>query len=200
MPFVTLPALPKGAKINARLIRFGSDLTPTLGGPVQRVSRLGSRFALDVELPPLLAADARAWVAARLKAEAENATVRLTWPQVAPVVPPFGTVQVDGAGQTGARLAVKGMVPGGGCALGLFFSFADATRHYLHATTENAVASGAGTALYSVAPLLRASPGNNVALNFTAPTIEGLLDGASIDWTIEQLRVSGASFTLTENA
>jgi hypothetical protein len=48
----------------------------------------------------------------------------------------------------------------------------------------------------NVAPRLRATM--NGALNFTAPVIEGFLDGA-ITWDAEALAHSGVAFTISED-
>ena len=196
---VSLPALPDLAQVSARLVDFQSVLTPILGGPVQTIQRLGARFAVDVTLPPLEPEDAATFLAARLKARAENETLTLAWPQAEPWSVIGGSPVVNGAGQAGARLNVSGLTPGQTIPAGRFFSFAAGGRNCLHVTTQAVTASGIGQVQLHVAPLLRASPANGAALNFSAPVVEGLLTGA-VEWSLERLRWTSTAFTLSENA
>lgn len=195
---IALPAVPSTATIKSRLVTFNALLTPTLGGPSQRVGRLGARYAVDVDIPTLDAAQARSWVARRLKSETELLTLTLAWPQ-----PPFtqalGAPVVDGAGQTGSRLAVRGLTAGVAIPEGVFFSFAAGGRNYLHCVTTAGAADGTGRATLAIGPLLRASPADGAALQTAAPLVEGFLDGTTVDWTVDTLTWAGVSFTLTEN-
>src|SRR3546814_13730708 len=45
-----------------RLLDWGADQAPVLGGPMQRITRLGSRHAVDVQMPPMDYPDAMAWL------------------------------------------------------------------------------------------------------------------------------------------
>lgn len=196
---VAIPSLPDLAQVSARLVDFQSVLTPILGGPVQTIQRLGARFAVDVTLPPLEPKDAAAFLAARMKARAENDTLTLAWPQAEIWSAIGGAPVVNGAGQSGARLNISGLPAGQVIPAGRFFSFQAGGRYFLHVTTLQVTANGAGQAQLHVAPLLRASPVNGAAINFTAPVVEGLLTGA-VEWSLERLRWTSTAFTLSENA
>ncbi len=196
---VSLPSLPDLAQVSARLVDFQSVLTPTLGGPVQTIQRLGARFAVDVSLPPLEPVDAASFLAARMKARAENETLTLAWPQAEVWSVIAGSPVVNGAGQAGARLNIAGLTSGQTVPAGRFFSFEAGGRHYLHVTTQAVTASPSGQVQLHVAPLLRATPANGAALNFSAPVVEGLLTG-NVEWTLERLRWTSTAFTLSENA
>lgn len=196
---VSLPSLPDLAQVSARLVDFQSVLTPILGGPVQTIQRLGARFAVDVTLPPLEPVDASKFLAARMKARAENDTLTLAWPQAEVWSVIAGSPVVNGAGQAGARLNISGLTAGQTVPAGRFFSFAAGGRNYLHVTTQEVTASGSGLVQLHVAPLLRVSPPNGAALNFSAPVVEGLLTG-TVEWSLERLRWTSTAFTLAENA
>jgi hypothetical protein len=60
-------------------------------------------------------------------------------------------------------------------------------------------ANGSGQVQLHIAPLLRAAPANAAALNFSAPVVEGLLTGP-VEWSLDRLRWTSTSFTLSENA
>ena len=196
---VSLPSLPDLAQVSARLVDFQSVLTPILGGPVQTIQRLGARFAVDVTLPPLEPVDAASFLAARLKARAENETLTLAWPQAEIWSVIGGSPVVNGAGQAGARLNISGLTAGQTVPAGRVFSIEAGGRHYLHVTTQVVTANGSGQVQLHVSPLLRVSPPNGAALNFTAPVVEGLLTG-NVEWTLERLRWTSTAFTLAENA
>lgn len=196
---VSLPALPDLAQVSARLVDFQSVLTPILGGPVQTIQRLGARFAVDVMLPPLEPVDAATFLSARMKARAENDTLTLSWPQAEVWSVIGGSPVVNGASQAGARLNISGLSAGQTIPAGRFFSFVAGGRNYLHMTTLAVTANGSGQVQLHVAPLLRASPANAAALNFSAPVVEGLLTGP-VEWSLERLRWTSTSFTLSENA
>lgn len=188
---IDLPPLPRLAACSVKLLRYGVDLRPGTGGPVQRSRRLGARYAVEVSLPPL-GPGAGTWLAALLRADAEETTVRLTFPQA--TVPDAGDVVVDGAGQTGTTLNVTGGE--GEILAGSFFSVIVGGVSYLYATTAEATL-GDDLAL-GVAPMLRASPANGAALTFQGAVIEGLLQGEAIGWDLETLAIHGISFAIEE--
>lgn len=196
---VTLPELPNLAEVHPRMLDYSAVLSPALGGPVQQISRMGSRFAVEVTLPAMTAEQAASWIAARLKAKTENQTLTLAWPQAGPRPAVGGAPYVDGSGQAGARLNAGGFSAGATIPKNTFFSFSNGDRYFLHATTADAVADGAGDVQLHIAPILRSSPADLTWLAFNPPIIEGFIDGASVDWSLERLLWTTTSFTLTEN-
>lgn len=190
---VQLPTLPLEAQLKPRLIGFGADLTPPLGGPTLRVRRLGSRFALDVGLPAMDACG-DVWIAACLQAEASNDTLSLVWPRTK-ARDGLPAPAVGAAGQAGSTLQVSALtkpIP----ALS-FFSFTANGRSYLHAVTAPAAA---GATILTIAPMLRASPSSGQPLNFAAPVVEGYATGNATEWAEQLMAWRTLSFTLQENA
>lgn len=183
---VDLPTLPRGATVSPRLVSFGGPLTPVLGGPVQRIARLGDRFAVEVEMPPLHADCAARLIAARLRAKTLNDTLRMPVPQAGNGAAVGAPIASAGAVNS-ASLTLPGAA--GVVTVGMFFSFSVGGRSYLHMVT-----SVAGSVV-GVAPLLRASPAGQ-ALNFAAPVIEGDADGAA--WSVQLGRFTSQRFTITE--
>lgn len=190
---IDLPALPLAAEVQPQLVSFGSDLTPALGGPVTRMRRFGSRYAVAVTLPSMGARCGAAWVAAILRSEAEGDTLRLVWPQADLEFDP-PDANVNGDGQAGTSLNVSALTKD--APVGAFFSFTGADgRRYLHSLTEGAPA---GTTQLQIAPMLRTAPVGG--LEFNTPEIEGFVDGNSRSWKHQLRRWTSLSFTLTENA
>ena len=197
MSAVALPAIPWQAKAKPSLVRFGGPLTPPLGGPMQRINRLGSRFSLQVSLPPMDEGSALAWIAARSQADATNSTLIVNLPNP-PAITAIGTPLVNGASQAGILLAVKGLNAGAVVAQGRFFSVAVSGRNYLYHVTAAATADGSGHATLSISPKIRAAMADGASLNFSAPQIEGFDTAPTIEWDVDELVLYGLAFTLME--
>jgi hypothetical protein len=193
MTAVTLPTnvLPLVADI--RPIDNGVNVRSPFGGKTQRFDRLGSRHAVDYEMPALDADCAAAWIGARLEARAAGSTVRMPYPQLALATLPSLSALVMGAGQSGRLLNVDGLGAGTVVPANRAFHIDVAGRYYLYVTTTQVTANGSGQATLTLDCLLRAIPADNAALNFNAPVIEGWLSSA--DWKADRLQV--ASFPLT---
>lgn len=180
---VLMPDLSRAARFSVRPIRAGGKLRSQLGGPTLPVSRLGDRYAVDVELEQMDLGPAGVWFAARLKADTEGLTVRLALPQRQ--VTPAGT---SGTGVNGSTLIE---VAGDWIHLiqpGMPFSFERTGVSYLHIVT------GVDGSELSIAPRLRATL--DAALEFSAPLIEGQVEGGT--WTVERLRFVGQTFSIEE--
>jgi len=187
---VALPPVPRGATVNPRLVRVSGDLVSPLGGPTQRITRLGSRYAADVELPTLDADCAARWIGAALQAEAEGATLSLVMPQMVDLKPMLGAA-LTGTGAAGSN-AVTYVGPDP--KPGMWFSFVAGGRHYLHLVTAVNVA---GHSL-KVSPLLRVAMPAATALEYLAPVLEGFAEETT--WSLEFFKFVGHRITITENA
>jgi hypothetical protein len=183
---ILLPPLPRGSSLTTRLVRVGGDLVSTLGGPTQRITRIGSRFAADVQLPTLDAECAGRWLACPLRAEALGETLGLIVPQVQDV---SGQVGNTGTGASGsAAVTYTGPAP----VVGMAFSVAVGGRNYLHTVTDLPAAGQ-----MRVAPLLRVAIAAT-PLEFVAPVLEGFV--GETEWSTEFFRFVGHAFTITESA
>ena len=192
---VTLPTSPAPRSITPRLITARAELRSAFGGSVQRINRLGSRWAFDVDLPPMTHAAALDWV--DLLTEADTAILNLPEPGITIGSP--GTPLVNGASQTGSSLVTDGWTNGYVIPKGKWFSVSVSSLLYLYQTTAAVTASGAGAATLTVRPMLRASPADNAALNVNPATVEGFVsvpDGA-FGISVNRL-VEGLTFTLEE--
>lgn len=194
---VSLPSIPLPFTAVPRYLDFGGDQTPPLGGKQQRFARLGSRWALDVTYLAMGKPYAEAFLAARFKARVTGSTVQMGWPQPAVGAAAAGAgAQVNGANQAGSTLSIKNCA-GGTIPAGSFFSVVVSGRNYLYVVTDAALLA-AGAATVNIAPMLRASPANNVALAFVAPQIEGFIQGQAEDWSLERVAWSTLKFSLQE--
>ncbi len=193
LPQVRLPksAVPK-------LVDYGATLTAVQGGASQRLNRLGNRFALTIVYPRLRPEPDGRILAQRVRqAVTEGALFAVPQPGVDLGMP--GNPVVNGGGQAGAMLEIRGFVPGYTVREGQFFSILHGGRRYLHTAGAEVIADGSGWARLAVTPMLRISPANGAICEFAKPYIEGFIDGrtaASIEHTIAKAMVP--EITITE--
>ncbi|MBB3035374.1 hypothetical protein [Alteriqipengyuania lutimaris] len=192
MAVMMLPAKPAPVNTSWTLQDFGSILPGANGGPAQRVNRLGNRFRLSVEMPPMTESDATAWQAALMRAVRVGAAFRFRQPGGSGMSP--GSPVVDGAGQVGAQLAISGATPGFVARAGRLFSLQSGGQRYLHMVAETVRDPGN----MPIEPLLRVVPEDGDVLEFAAPVIEGLLETPP-EWRLDvDYFTRGFSFTIAE--
>ena len=176
-----------------------------LGGPTQRVLRVGSRFKADFEFAPMAYDDARQWLARLISGEA--APCAMIFPQrgLRPTSPNgSGTLSVNGAQtsttNTGGVLAVKSGQAGFALVSGQFFHITSQAngRRYLHQLRDDAQIGGDGTATLSIQPALRFAPQDGDTTEWVNPVIEGFV-ASGWNWTIEWVARVGLKFSITED-
>lgn len=179
---------------------FGTVLTPFLGGPEQRINRLGTRFALRVTLPPMDTKDEALVIQSRLLRSRED-RLQMAWPQ-----PGFDTgysgAPVVAAGVTsGTTLPLAGLIPGYVVREGQFFSIIHAGRRYVHMFSADATVNSDGTVNAAIWPMLRTPLSVGDVVEIAVPRIEGLVSpGEEISWQISVDRMTSFSFTIAEGA
>ena len=189
---------PNGMK--PALIDYGMTLRPALGGAVQRVSRAGSRYRAEVSFPPLQGANARRLISRLLEAKRVG-SLRIEYPLFEEAQGLPGTPVVDGAGQAGTSLNIRGLTPYYAFKEGFWLSILQADgQPYLHNCRTNVVASAAGLATIAIEPPLRAPFANGATILLGTPVIEGFIDGGEQSWDIDVQRIYGVSVTIEEAA
>lgn len=136
---VTLPTTPSPVSATLRMLDWGGNLTPILGGPVQRLNRLGSRHAVDIELPPMTADDAMAWVQ-RLK-RGKSETVRMAFPQPGFTPGAEGTPSIRAAAAGGTSISIRGVPQGHALVEGQSLSIVVGGKRYVY-SCDNDEAAG----------------------------------------------------------
>ena len=109
-------------------------------------------------------------------------------------------VKINGAGQTGSSLNLKGFPASYQVKAGQFFSIIYAGRRYLHAAASDWGANGSGNLIMPIVPMLRVSPNDNAVVEFERPLIEGFLSGNAQEWGVRTDPYIDISFTITEAA
>lgn len=193
----SLPDAPRSAEVVPGFTDNNARISSTTGaGAAQTILRPG-RCYVTVSIGDLSEDDAAEWLGAQLRHKTEGGSVRMAWPRRNAAVLPT-TAVVDGAGQAGAALAIRGLAAGAVLKIFTPFSFIVGGVSYMLRTTAGVVADGAGKVIVPIGPMLRVSPSDGLALNFVAPVIEGDLDPGPLEWTIKRLRFNSISFKISE--
>lgn len=194
---IALPTSPQPNAAVPSYLDWGGVLTPVFGGADQKLNRLGDRFALDVTMPEMRSADlGMGWVAKLILGQRQG--VILPWPQPGFLPGTPGSPVVNGAGQAGSTLLLRGFAPRYAVRLGQFFSIVHGGRRYLHMAAADAAADADGNLSLAIAPMLRVSPANGAICEFAVPMIEGLLEGNTRDWNLTVAQTTGLSFRIKE--
>jgi len=191
------PRLPQSAVI--RFLDFGGTLTPPGGGAAQRVNRLGSRCAIDILFPRLRPEpDGRVLMSAIRQALVDGALFPV--PQPGFHVGEPGAPVVDGAGQLGTTLNIRGFTPEYMGRIGQFFSIIQGGRRYLHHLANQGIADPTGKMAAMIWPMLRVSPDDGAVCEFFKPMIEGFLTGNSVEIELSIAKGVPAKIMITEAA
>lgn len=195
---IELPATPAPRSASPALIDFGGFAVPPLGGRVQRVSRLGSRFRLAVEMPPMTAANGRVFVRRLISGKSEG--VRMEYPLLDFAPAPLGGAApyVNGGGQSGSTLNVAGLPAGYPFREGQPVSHGHASGRCLYFVRADVTASGSGTVALPITPMLRVPPAHGDAVEIAQPKIEGFIAGEEWGWSMAVERLIGIEFAIEE--
>ncbi len=194
-------ALPTSSDIRMcghRLLSARADLRPAFGGGVQRLTRLGSRWAMTFELTLLTHAASLAW--SDLEDESDTVSLRIPQPGINTGSP--GTPVVDGAGQTGGTLNLRGLSASYSVAKGQWLSVATGGLMYLYRARSAATTTGAGVIAVPIRPMIRAAHADGDSVEIANPQIEGFvrdLPANAFDINVAT-HVDGIRFTIEERA
>lgn len=154
-------------------IDFGYWLAPTSGAEELRVDRKGGRFGATFTLPPMRADKAKV-VVSRLLAAFYGETLLVEYPLLDEPQGAPGSPVVDGAGQSGTTLEIRGLTPGYAIKEGFWLTIVDENgRGYLHNNRTPIMVGADGTATITVAPMLRWPFLDGATIRLAAPTMEG---------------------------
>lgn len=194
---IELPLSPAPNGVSPRLIDYGFTMRSPTGGAALRLDRAGSRFAAEVSFPPMKADTARVFVSRLLDAKSEGLRIEFPLLDVSQGNP--GSPVVDGAGQAGKTLAVRGLNPGYVCKEGYWLSIEDADgQHYLHNVRATVRADSSGDATLAITPALRVPFADGATIHLAKPMIEGLVDGNEWSWQLPVNKLIALAVTIEE--
>ena len=196
---IELPEDPAPNGAAPALMDFGLTLTPPTGARALRVDRPGSRFKVEVSFPPMQAEAVRVFISRLLHAKREGVRIPFPLLDVDQGLP--GNPVVDGAGQSGTSIKLRGFTPHYAFKEGFWLSIEDENgQHYLHNCRSSGTASAAGKAIVQVEPSLRHPFADGASVHFLKPMIEGLPEGAEWSWQIPVNRLIALSVPIVETA
>jgi hypothetical protein len=194
---ITLPTGVTARSVKASLLDFGFINRPSSGAPAQRYDRLGSRYSMEFELPPLPGDVARVVKARLTKAKRDG--LRMPVPLMGGQQGSPGAAVVDGTDSVGTLLKLRGLTPGWFAREGFWLNVTDADGAlYLHDIAEPVRAASDGTAELTLGIPLRCVLADGAAVRIANPVIEGLVT-SEVGWSDPVGRiVSGIAFTVEE--
>ena len=198
MAVIELPdwAVPNSA--TPALIDFGGVLRPSTGGALLRVDRQGSRYKAAMTFPPFVEAAQGRIIVSRL-IRAKRMGLRVEFPLVD--AQPSEDAVVDGAGQAGTSLTIRGLFPGRVVREGFWLNVVrEDGQHFLHNVAGQALADAAGKATLPLSEMLRWPFADGDKVKLVRPMIEGIVDGNEQAWAISVEKFVSIEFTVEEAA
>lgn len=195
---IELPDLPAPNGVSPTIIDYGIIQRPPTGGAVLNVGRPGSRFRIQLKFPPMDGDDARKFIARLVKAKRVGG-IRAKFPILDVDQGLAGSPVVNGAGQAGTILAVRGVTPHYLCKEGFWLNAFDTMgQPYLHTASAPSVADASGLIILNIEPPLRFPFADGAKVELEKPVIEGFIDGGEWSWDIDLARHYGIAVTIEE--
>lgn len=201
---LSLPTARKASRISIRPNNIvGVNKSPFTGSR-QTIVYPGQWWAADVSLPPMKDADAQEWIAFLLKLNGKMGTFLMGDPAKATpsgsAASTPGSPQVDGAGQTGHYLNIKGMPNSATNYLktGDYIQLGTTTDTRLYKLLEPLSSDGSGKGTATVWPRVRVAPSDSQPI--TVSNCVGLFSLAENNsgWDEEPGTIYTVSFSAEE--
>lgn len=198
MAVIELPnwVVPNGA--SPSFMDFGGVLRPSSGAALLRVDRLGSRYKAKLSFPPFTDPEQGRVIVSRM-IRAKRAGVRVEYPLICPQ--PLQDGVVDGAGQAGTTLNIRGLFRQSVVREGYWISIVRSTgQHFLHNVAGEVIVGADGRASLPLSEMLRWPFADGDQVKFVRPMIEGLIDGDEQAWSLSVEHFTSIEFTVEEAA
>ncbi|MBM3927311.1 MAG: hypothetical protein FJ335_02475 [Sphingomonadales bacterium] len=126
----------------------------------------------------------------------------MPYPLLSVVQHVFGAPVVDGAGQAGETLSVRGLSPRTAVREGYWASIEDADgQHYLHNIGAGVMADADGKAVLDVSDtMLRRPFADGARVHLNVPMIEGVITGDDVAWRLAIDHNTAIEFEIEEAA
>lgn len=194
---IILPTWPGARRAVPRVLDFGGILEPSSGAASQRMNRLGNRYGVAFEMPPLTNRDeGRVWVNRLVRGQRAGARMEYPLLDFDPGTP--GAFVVDGAGQSGTSLNIKGGTAGYQFKEGQPFNLIIGGEYFLDFIAADVTADGSGDCIITLSQMMRTQPDDADALLITQPVVEGWVVGDQLSWELALERTVGLSFEIHE--
>lgn len=198
MTAISLPTTPGIVTAIIRYLDWGGTQTGVLGGASQRIERLGSRHAMDVELPPMDAATAQAWIQRLKRGRSQMVRMRVPQPGFTPSAP--GAVSTIWTGWVGGVTSIQIFTTNAAYPYkeGQLFSVIHGSRSYLYSIDADSTTPASSVGTVSITPMTRTALSHDDVVELTNPIIEGFPEGDETKWTVDAAAHYGLAFTVVE--
>lgn len=177
---ITLPDWAVPNDIRPSFVDAGATVRSGLTRAGTRIDRLGGHFAAEISFPPFEAGQGAIVLSRLLRATSEG--LRVEWPLLGIDQGAPGSPVVDGAGQGGTTLALRGLTPHWAAREGWWLTLVTGGQYYLYNVADNAAADASGDLSLPIWPELRAPPADGDTALLGRPAIEGAIDDDRIAW------------------
>jgi hypothetical protein len=193
---IVLPASPKPNRMTVDYLDFGF-MQSRVAASV-RVDRPGNRHRITVSWPrEQMVPGSREDFTARLKRgkrEGVQVNIPLTADQGSP-----GTPVVNGAGQSGTTINLRGLTPGYVVARDFWLTIVRGDGvAFLHSVYAPVTANGSGLAAVQIEPALRHPFADGATVALQTPYVQGFLAGETFSYSIEEVKMTPLSITIEE--
>jgi len=194
---IDLTALKLTEPFDVSLVEFGGVLTPALGGPRQRISRIGTRFAFGVNTPNMdMAEEGQRWSVRLARAKLEGGLIAI--PEGDRAISNVGNPVVATAAAGGSIIQIKDARPGLILPEGKWLSMIHDGRRFAHQITEDVLVAENGTVQLPVFPMLRAVLTVGDVAEIAVPKAQGTIEG-EFGWSPSLAGYTSFSFMLAED-
>lgn len=161
---------PRFISAEPTIISSSIDQRSATGSNRQKGMRKGSHYSYEMALEPVSHAEAMDWLGLRNEAD----TVIIEIPQMGLEIGAPGATRVNGSGQSGASLAIKGFTPSYAVRKGQCFNHlgSDGVLR-IYVADADIIADGSGNATVPLETMLNWPPLNNDIIDFADVRIEG---------------------------
>lgn len=194
---VFLPSIPQGSQTDYKFIPNMMDLKPTMGGPTQRIGRLGDRYSVAVTARSMTYSQGLAFIASLNQGFSDSVVATLPQSDSAYFGSP-GTPVINGGSQSGKTIIMRGFSAGYVAQNGQMFSISSNGFHCLYQVTSTETADSFGNLTLPINPMLKIPPNDGDTCEFATPKIQGFLDGNQQAWTLNMAQGVGLNFSITE--
>ncbi len=191
---LVLPTWPGPRRMSPRPIYARNELVPTYGGPESRLIRPGTRWAWEVEYPPMTYVESLAFD--DILSERDTLIMEILQPGLDTGSP--GPLAVDGANQAGLLLRLKNGAPGYTFVKGQWITVPVDDQLYAYKTSAAAVVGSDGKIALPLRTMLRMPPAVNTAAEVVQPRAEGFATPADDAFTFNEDGLVRLRFTLKE--
>lgn len=193
---ITLPHYAVPGSMQPAFIDYGIFQRGAAGGPTRRVDVPGGRYRVGFTYGPYTMERGAALITRLIAGKQEGVEVAL--PLLRSQGLP-GSPVVDGAGQSGKTLDIRGLNAGYICKEGYWLSISNAAgRRYLHNVKTGGTADGSGLLTVTLNEGLRHAFADGAVINLAKPTIQGFVEGQEWQWQIAADRLVPIEFAIEE--